>query len=329
MKRGAGRILLVAGYGGHAGFAYTVGYYLRMRDIELDILVPRGYNWVREKMSGLGRVIEVTLPRKPAEPLVYGVHRWLRSTLESLSLCREKYPVVFASGSNFSIPPSVMCRLRGSTILTLEDVARFSRRSAAVNILHRIGALVFLHWSEQLRLYSDGVVAGPVYEPPIYKPSDEGYILVTTGTFGHRKLFDAIDKLGLNRVVMQTGDVDPAPYINRHPEWIVFTYTSDIHRWIAGASLVITHYPGTTALTARLAYGKPVVMVYSPRHYMAAPREDADILASRLNAVYLENVTPESLMRAIEEAYSLKPPLYRNGGELIARYIIEAVEDDT
>ncbi len=316
------KVLLIAGYGGHAGFAYTVGHYLAERGIELDILVPRGYSWVRERMMRLGRVIEVTLPRKPAEPIYRGLPRWIQALKESIRVCRNKYTVVFASGSNFSIPPSLTCMLAGSMILTIEDVARFTERSRAVSTLYRLGAKVFLHWEEQLNLYGKGIVSGPVYEPPLYEPRDEGYILVSTGTFGHRTLFDTISRLGLKRVVMQTGDVDPEPYRRGHPEWVVFQYTSDIHRWIAGASLVVTHYPGTTALTARLAYGKPVVMVYSPRHTLAAPRGDSSKLAEKLNAVYLEEVDPARLAEAIEEARGMKAPRYSNGGEYIAEYIL-------
>ncbi|ACL11159.1 Putative uncharacterized protein [Desulfurococcus amylolyticus 1221n] len=318
------RVLLIAGYGGHSGFAYAIGYYLVKKGVELDILVPKGYDWVKEKLGGLGEVYEVTLPRRPAEPLYKGIARWFQAFGESVKLCRNnKYPVVFASGSNFSIPPSLVCWLKDSRILTIEDVARFTRRSRATNILYRLGAEVFLHWDEQLQLYRRGIVAGPVYEPAIYESRDEGYILVTTGTFGHKALFDMLDRLEPGRkIVLQTGDVDPEPYKRRHPEWIVFQYTSDIHKWIAGASLVITHYPGTTALTARLSYSKPVIMVYSPRHKLAAPRRDSLTLARKLGVIYLDSIEPVSLEEAIREAPLLKLPKYRNGGEYIAEYIM-------
>lgn len=320
------RVLLVAGYGGHAGLAFSIGYYLARRGVELDVLVPRGYEWVERKMSTLGRIVKATLPRRPAEPLYRGLHRWLRAFSESLSICREGYSTVFASGSNFSIPPAILCRVRGSRILAVEDVARFTERSRAVSVLYKLGATVFLHWEEQVKLYKRGVVAGPVYEPAVYEPIDEGYILVTTVTFGHRELFNAVSELNPGRVVLQTGDVDPEPYRRRHPEWIVFQYTDDIHKWIAGASAVITHYPGTTALTARLSYGKPVVMVYSPRHKLAAPREDAWILSGKLNAVYLERPDAERLEEALKEASRMPVPAYPNGGEYIAEYIARLVD---
>ena len=42
----------------------------------------------------------------------------------------------------------------------------------------------------------------PIYELPEYEPWDEGYILVTGGTYGHKALFDAISELNIENVVL-------------------------------------------------------------------------------------------------------------------------------
>jgi len=187
------RGLIVAGYGGHAGYAFAIAHELVKRGVELDIILPRGYEYLARKFIGLGKIHYITLPRRPLEQFYKGVHRWFNAFLESLGLLRVKYDFVFASGSNFSVSPSLLLRLfKRTPVFTLEDVNRFTKPSKAVKALHVIGAKVMLHWEEQKSMYPDGLVIGPVYEPAIYEPRDEGYILVTLGTLGSKEVFDAV-----------------------------------------------------------------------------------------------------------------------------------------
>ncbi|MGB9827665.1 MAG: glycosyltransferase, partial [Thermosphaera sp.] len=155
----------------------------------------------------------------------------------------------------------------------------------------------------------------------LHQPSDEGYLLVTLGTLGSSEVFEAVVRLSFEKVVVQTGDIDPTPFISRKPHWVFFKHVDDFHKWLAGASVVVTH-PGTTAVTARLAYGKPVVIVYSKRHSPLYPREDVEMLASKLKAVFIDQVTPGNLEAALQEAAKLEKPLYENGARNASEFIL-------
>lgn len=299
------RVLVVGGYGGHAGYAFAVAYELCRRGVDLDILLPKGYEYLGKKFSSLGNIQYITLPRKPLEPLYRGIHRWLKAFSESIGLVRETYDAVISAGSNFSIPPSTILKLlKGAQVFVIEDVNRFSKPAKSVKLLHKLGCRTVLHWEEQLQLYPDGLVVGPIYEPRIYEPRDEGYVLVTLGTYGSREVFDVLITLDVRKAVVQTGDVNYSKYARMKPDWLFFNYTEDIHRWIAGASVVITH-PGMTSVTARLAYRKPVILLYTRRHSPLYPRSDVRKLAEKLGAVFLEEVSGEGLRNALEEVKSI------------------------
>lgn len=313
------RGLVVTGYGGHAGYAYAVARELSKRGVELEIVVPREYPHLLARFREFGVVDAITLPRKPLEPLYKTLPKWILSLLESLRYARRAYDFILATGSNFSIPPSLVQRLRGVVVYALEDF-KVSRPSKAVYTLHRLGARVFLQWPEQLKIYPDGLVVGPVYEPEIYEPRDEGYILVTTGMLGSPELVEAVLSLDYERVVVQLGDLDPEYYSKRKPQWVFFKYTSDIHKWLAGASVVITH-TGNISMTARLAYRKPVVLVYTARHSRIHSLLDAKTLAEKINAVFLERGTPSKLREAIERSRKLPVPELPVGAERIAEVI--------
>jgi UDP-N-acetylglucosamine:LPS N-acetylglucosamine transferase len=315
--------LVIAGYGGHAGYAFAMAYELARRGVELDVLLPKGYEHLSSKFTGLGRTRYAVLPRKPLEPFYRGIHRWLLAFSSTLRLVKENYDFVFAAGSNFSIPASTWLKtLRNIPVYVVEDVNRFSRPAKAVGLLHMLGARVLLHWREQRELYRDGVVVGPLYEPVLSKPSDMGYLLVTLGTLGSKEVFEAVTNLNYKIAVVQTGDIDPRAYAVRRPDWVFFKYVDDFHRWIAGASIVVTH-PGTTAVTARLAYGKPVVLVYTKRHSPLYPKKDVEMLAKMLKAAFIDEVTPENLEAAIQEAMRLEKPVYENGARNASDLILK------
>lgn len=318
--------LIIAGYGGHSGYAFAIIHELLKLGFKRNlILIAEEYGFLIEKFKPYGEVITQTLPRRPREPLYRGVHRWFKAFYQSLKLLtNHKVAVVFASGSNFSLPPSITSRIvNRAKLYTIEAIERFTKPSKAVKILEKAGATVFLHWEEQLEIYPKGVVVGPVYEPPLYEPRDEGYILVTTGTLGYKDLFDAVERLGLERVVLQTGDVNPEPYVNRNPGWIAFKYTSDIHRWIAGASLVITQQ-GLTAAISRLAYGKPTIVVWNPRISLGAVKSDVKTYAEKLEVPFIDEVELNALKKAIDSAGSIRKT-FSSGNYKIAEIIFKQV----
>ncbi|MEM4481431.1 MAG: polysaccharide biosynthesis protein [Desulfurococcaceae archaeon] len=324
--KAVGEALLVAGYGGHAGYAYAVAHELRKAGLtESVILVAENYGYLVEKFKDLGRVHTLVLPRKPGEPLYAGLSRWAKALYHSIKLA-VKYPVkvVFASGSNFSIPPSIASKaVRGASIYTLEAIEHFTKPSRSIKVLEGVKARVFLHWEEQLEIFPKGVVVGPVYEPPLYTPCDSGYVLVTTGTLGFKELFNSVEELKLEKVVVQTGDVDPEPYIKRNPSWVAFRYTSDIHKWIAGASVVVAQQ-GLTASIATLAYGKPTVIAWNPRVVLGAPRLDVKLYAEKIGAFFLEEPRPDQLRKAIEHASKPRRE-YPSGAAAIAETMLKSL----
>ncbi|MEM2316295.1 MAG: glycosyltransferase [Candidatus Nezhaarchaeales archaeon] len=312
------KLLIVAGYGGHSGYAFAVAQeLLKLGFRDNVIVVAEGYDFLIEKFKELGDVYTQAVPRRAGEAIYRGLHRWIIAFYQSAKLLfKHRFKAAFLTGSNFSIPPSILSKIKLIPIYTIEAIEHFKKPSKAVKILESIGATVFLHWDEQLEIYPRGVVVGPVYEPPIYESKDGGYILVTTGTLGYKELFDAIEKLKLENVVLQTGDVDPERYLKKNPKWVVFNYTSDIHKWIANASLVITQQ-GLTASIARLAYRKPTIIVWNPRVKLGATKQDVEIYAEKLEAPFLEAPELDAIRRAMEEAEPMKLKV-DNGSRRIA-----------
>ena len=320
------RILVLAGYGGHAGYAYAVLYHLRhaynVPVEDIDVLVPQGYEWVREKLRGLGSVREAPLPRKPNEPFLKTLHRWPGALFRGMRECKG-YNVVLATGSNFSLPHAAACLLkRRARVFVIEAVDRVITASKTPKILSWLGATPVLAWKEQKRNYLRGVIVGPIYEPPVYEARDEGFILVTTGTLGLPRLYKALGRLGLDNIVVQSGDVPVDEVKEINPKWRVFQYTPELTRLIARASIVITHFPGMTGVTARLAYKKPVVLVQSWRHKLSADPREGPLFAEKLRVPYIKAPEPKSLAKALEEARSMVPPSYPNGAFVTAGIIV-------
>ncbi|KSW10780.1 hypothetical protein CF15_08375 [Pyrodictium occultum] len=316
-----GEVLLTAAPGGHSGYAAAIAHYLRGMGLQPVFIAARGDELARRRLSRLGRVVEITMPRRPGEPLAATIHRWPRALAEALGLVERRHRVLVSCGGNLSIAPALAAKLKGLRLVNLESIVRLTTPGRTPRLLRPLADATLVHWPEQLRIHPGALVVGPVYEPPRYPPRDEGYILVTAGTMGHPRLFDAVDRLAPPRVVMQTGRVDPEPYRRRHPGWRVFRYDPDLDRWIAGASIVVTHFPGMTSATAALAYRRPVVLVAAPHLRLSASQRDGPPYAEKIGAVYLPDPTPQALARAMEEARSREPPRHPNGAEKAAEII--------
>ena len=321
------RVLIAASGGGHTGYAVALAQFLVEFGVEPDFVVPVGDVWSRSKVERYGRVVaETSKFMGPETPLWKGVLRAPWEFFRVLKRVPGGYDVVVSTGSNHSVLVALASRFKGAEIINIEASVRFTRPSRAVRVLRRFARLTVLQWSEQKRLVPEGVVLGPFYEKPEYESYDGGYILVSCGTYGYKQLFDILVKLSsYDNIVLQTGRVDPQPYIRARPEWKVFRFDPDLGRWIAGAKLVITHL-GKTALDAALTYRKPLVIVPNPqwtRH--GAGLEDARMLARKLNAVLVEpwELSVERLEEAIEEAMKRKPPIYPNGAKKLAEMLVK------
>jgi len=315
------RVIITASGGGHTGYAVALAQRLHGRADTLFI-IPRNDKWTKSKVERYGEVVEVSKPRGPRDSLGKLLLRMPRALLESIGRVRGDYDVFVSSGSNHSVPPAIIARLKGLRVYNVESSVRFTRPSLSARWLRPFSHVTVLQWEEQSRIHPKGVVYGPLYEYPEYEPVDKGYILVTGGTYGHKLLFDAVSELELENVVLQTGRVDPEPYRRKHPEWTVFRFDPDFGKWLAGASVVVSHL-GKTVIDAALTYRKPVVIVPNPEWRLTAGWEDARILARKLNAVLVEDITPKNLLEAIEEAKKRRLPSYPDGAEKLAREILE------
>jgi UDP-N-acetylglucosamine--N-acetylmuramyl-(pentapeptide) pyrophosphoryl-undecaprenol N-acetylglucosamine transferase len=180
-----------------------------------------------------------------------------------------------------------------------------------------------LQWEEQKQIL-EGTVVGPIFPKITTKPRDGGFILVAGGTHGHKPLFDALARSDLHNIVLQTGKVDPEPYIKMHPEWTVFTVTNEFNEYLAGAQLVVTHL-GVTVLEA-IVHKKPVVIVPNPEWTRTGGLKDAEHLAKKVNGVLVSEINLDGILEAIEEARNRKVPDLPDGAQTLANTIIKFLE---
>jgi UDP-N-acetylglucosamine:LPS N-acetylglucosamine transferase len=244
----------------------------------------------------------------------------MRAFAGSFKRVSGRYDAVVSTGSNFSIPPCLLSRLEGVPLINIESSVRFTKPSKTALILQPFSAITALQWEEQRKLLRRGVVFGPLLPKPEVAPYNGGYILVTGGTLGHKVLFDAVSATRWENVVLQTGQVDPKQYRQKHPEWKVIDFSTTFYELVAGADIVITHF-GSTALEA-LIYRKPMVIVLNPEWKRTVGRSDAEIFAGKINADFIWDVTVENLLRAVEEARRRKLSEVEDGAKKLAEAIL-------
>ncbi len=322
------KILLVAGGGGHTGHAYTVAQFLKGR-AELSFLIPRGDYYSMQKLRGLGEIYWVTKPFEPTTGYIEDIHRMARAFIESIRIRFNDYDAIACFGSNHCIAPITTAWLRGAKTILVESPVRIHTPSKTIRLLKYIADYIVVSWPEQRRFYPPHktIVSGPLYEKPKYPPSNKGYILVTTGTYGFPELVEHIVKLPLDNVVVQTGrTVDPSRYRGIRPGWVFFDYDPDLSKWIAGADIVISHL-GRTIIDAVYAYCKPVVIVPNPRWIRGAPVYEAVALARKTRSILVPR--PEQLtIDIIEEARRRKRIIERicretpNGARVVAELLL-------
>jgi len=317
-----GRVLILAGGGGHTGYGYALAEALHKR-VSLSFIVPEGDALSKRRMSKFGEVKFLIKPRGPKTPTHAFVVRLVKAFIDSVGLPLREFDAVVSTGSNFCVPPAIVARMRGVPIVNIESPVRFVKPSKSARLLQPFSALTALPWEEQKRLLK-GVTVGPILPKPVVKPRDEGYILVAGGTYGHRLLFKTLAESNLKNVVLQTGGLNPQPYINKHPEWKVITVTEKFHELLAGAELVVTHL-GVTVLEAAI-YKKPVVLVPNPEWTRTGGPEDAKYLARKINAVLVSEIETETLLEAIDEARNREVPTLPDGAKNLADMVINLLQ---
>jgi UDP-N-acetylglucosamine--N-acetylmuramyl-(pentapeptide) pyrophosphoryl-undecaprenol N-acetylglucosamine transferase len=125
----------------------------------------------------------------------------------------------------------------------------------------------------------------------------------------------------INNVIMQIGPLDPENYIKKKPHWKILQYSNNFQELIAGASLVITHF-GATVLES-LAYNKPTLIVPNPEWTRTVGKEDAELLAKKINSICISDINKSSFENAIQEIKTRKIPKFPDGAEKLAQMILE------
>jgi len=317
----AKRIIITASGGGHTGYAVALAQRLEEK-AEMIFIVPENDKWSKSKVERYGEVIYVKKARGPKDSLAKAIPGLIKAGVQSLEEIKNKYEVFVSTGSNHSVPPAIIAKIKGLKLINIESSVRFTKPSLSVRALQYISDLTILQWPEQKKILSKGIVVGPLFEKPLYPSEDKGYILVTGGTYGHKLLFDAINNLNLDNVVLQTGRINPDPYRKKHPQWVVFDFDPDFQKWIAGASIVISHL-GKTVIDAALTYKKPTIIVPNPEWTLTAGWPDAELLAKKLNATLVKQITLESILKAIEAVKKKRPPEFPDGAKQLAKIILE------
>jgi len=313
------RILILAGGGGHTGFGYALAQRLEDK-ASMTFLLPEGDNLSYKRLNGFGKVDYIPKPRGAKTPTGEFTYNLARALTTSMKKITGMFDAVVSTGSNFCIPPALVAFLKRIPIVNIESEARFIGASKTARILQPLSAITALQWPEQKK-FLNGTVVGPLFPKPEIPLWNGGYILVTGGTLGHKRLFDVLNESDLKNVVLQTGEVDPEPYMKRHPTWKVMRFSLKFNELIAGAEVVVTHQ-GSTPLEAAV-YKKPSVIVPNPELKRTFPKKDSEIFAKKVGATILSDLTLESLLTAIETAKKRKVPVLRDGAKALADMILD------
>ena len=312
------KVLILAGGGGHTGYAQILAEELKGK-CELCFLVPEEDALSVSRLESYGKVWMITKPRHPTTPTRIFIFRLARAFLQALSRVSRDIDVVVSTGSNFCIPPALIAWMKGIPIVNLESRVRFNKSSRTTSILKNFAKVTALQWEEQRHILK-GTVFGPILPKRKMEPWSGGYILVASGTYGYKELFDTVSDCKFKNVVIQTGTLDGSKYKKEHPEWKVISFTNKFDELLAGADVVVSP-PGGTPIEA-VVYGKPVVIVCYPEWTKAASPIDTKIFAEKLNAPLITTLEPRAFEAAVEEAKKREIPVFSNGTKSLVETIL-------
>jgi UDP-N-acetylglucosamine:LPS N-acetylglucosamine transferase len=315
----AKRVLILAGGGGHTSIALALAQALKGK-AETSFLIPEGDQLSHELLSPFGAVDELIKGRYPQTSNLLFPFRLAASFYNSLPKVTKEYNAVVSTGSNFCIPPAVIAWLKGVPVVNIESRVAITKPSKTGSLLTHFSKHTLLQWDEQKKAL-EGTVVGPIFPEKRFEAKDSGYIVVTGGTEGHKRLFDTVIELDLKHVIMQTGKVDPTPYRARRPKWTIIEYSTEFERLVAESSLVITHQGGGTIFETVL-YGKPLIIVFNPDIPRTANTDDIRVLAVKVGAPFLEEADAEKIRAHIAEARTTPRPNFENGRAKAAEIIL-------
>jgi UDP-N-acetylglucosamine--N-acetylmuramyl-(pentapeptide) pyrophosphoryl-undecaprenol N-acetylglucosamine transferase len=314
------KVLILAGGGGHTGYGYALAQRLAGK-VDLHFLVPEGDALSYQRLRKFGKVDSLIKPRGATTPTSEFIPKLAMAFAKSYSHISRDDDVVVSTGSNFCIPPAFFAWIKGIPLVNIESSVRFTQASKTTTLLQPFSAVTALHWEEQGALLRRGIVVGPLLPQPEVTPWNGGYILVTGGTWGHKLLFDTVVEGDFKDVVLQTGRIDPDPYMMKQPTWTILRYSTTFYELVAGADVVVTHF-GSTVLEA-LIYGKPTVIIPNPAWTRTAGVEDAKYLAKKVNASLVSDISIKNLHVAIDEAQQRIRPTFPDGAQNLAIIILK------
>lgn len=315
--------MILAGGGGHTHYAYALAQHLEDK-CNLEFLIPEEDTLSYERLSRFGKVQEAPIGRGPKTSTV-AFARNLPYVLFNAIKNRRQYDrpdVVVSTGSNFSVPPSLVAWFKRKHIVNIESAVRLVSPSSACKYLAPLSSVTALQWEEQKRFFPRGELFGPLLTNKETEPHDGGYILVTGGTYGHKRLFEVLDTTSLENIFLQTASENKG-YSKRHPTWRVIKYSSRFYEIVAGASIIITHL-GDTILESAL-YGKPTIAVINPDWTRTGTYADALEMAKKINFIVLngKELSAETLLASIEQVRDIRPKRLRSGTEPLSKRILE------
>ncbi len=315
------KVLILAGGGGHTSIALALAQALKGK-AETSFLVPEKDRLSSELLAPYGPVRELKKGRYPQTSNLLFPFRFTASLYRSLRLVNGDYDVVVSTGSNFCIPPALIAWLKSIHVINIESRVAITKPSKTAKLLQHFSEITLLQWEEQKKNLN-GIVTGPIFPEKRFEAKNLGYVLVTGGTEGHKQLFDTIIDLDLEKVIMQTGKVAPAPYLQKHPGWIIISYSTEFEKLVAESSVVITHQGGGTIFEA-LLYEKPLIIVFNPKLTRTANMEDMLVLARKVGAPFLEEADGNKIKSLLFEVNSRERPHFENGRVKTAKVILEA-----
>jgi len=105
-------ILILAGGGGHTGFAYALAQRLEDK-ASMTFLIPEGDNLSYERLIGFGKVDYLLKPRGAKTPTDKFTYNLARALANSMKKVKGDFDAVVSTGSNFCIPPALVAFLKG------------------------------------------------------------------------------------------------------------------------------------------------------------------------------------------------------------------------
>lgn len=317
-------VLVLAGGGGHTSIAVALAQNL-CEKMKITFLVPKNDLLSEKLLKKYGKIGYLLKPRDPFTPNYMFLLRFTLALIQSFFKVNSGFSLVISCGSNFCIPPALVAWLKGIPVINIESRVALKKPSKTAKLLKPFSILTILQWNEQADNLK-GVVAGPILPRPKFESRKKGYILVTGGTQGHKRLFDTLSKSDIKGIVMQTGKVDPEPYRMKHPEWKIFSISENFQEILAGADIVITHQGGGTILEAIL-YKKPLIIVQNPELRRTADEEDMELLARKVNAIFLTEINTEKIIEAISTLKDHSPIELPNGTVNVTNIILQKLHD--